>query len=247
MEANIAFASTGYGPLWAPAVSSWLRTVAYTARYCEISHLGKIGGAGVTDRTYTHAAENKLVSEMLTDPTFTHLFMTESDMILPHDCIVKLLAMDKDMASGVYFLRADSQRDAGQPCLYKRAPRTLEQDEKRNAEYMHSPVKLFPRSHPFRVDCAGLGCVLFKRRVFESWPGPWFNLDAGAPDRHGYGSDIYFYKEVKDRGFELWVDPSIQCGQIDYYETDLSDYEWQLRNDPKFASTGYIIGDDVGT
>ena len=33
---NVAFGSTAYGPLWAPAVRSWLQTVAYTARYFAV-------------------------------------------------------------------------------------------------------------------------------------------------------------------------------------------------------------------
>lgn len=195
----------------------------------------------MTDRTYTHTAENKLVEEMLlAEPKFTHIFMTEMDMILPHDCITKLLALDKDMASGVYFLRSGDFKDAGQPCLYKRAPKLAK--DKENGELMHSPVKVFPQDHPFQVDCAGLGCVLIRRNVFEGISVPWFNLDAGSPTRYGYGSDIYFYSRAKDGGFELWVDPSVQCGQIDYYETDLSDYKWHMENTPGFASRGYIIG-----
>src|SRR5215475_7294797 len=93
-DLNVAFTSTGYGPVWPPAVSSWLRCVAYTARFCAIEHVGKIGGAAVTDRSYTHTAENRLVKEMLEAPRrFSRIFMTESDMILPHDAIVNLLAV----------------------------------------------------------------------------------------------------------------------------------------------------------
>ena len=196
---------------------------------------------------YTHSAENYLVMEMLSaEPRFSHIFMTEQDMILPHDAITKLIALDKDMASGVYFLRAGAQKDAGQPCLYKRAPVDKEyrmfDEAKRNADYMHTPVKVFPQDRPFRVDCSGLGCVLIKRKVFETLEHPWFDLKAGGNKEYGYGSDIYFYKHAKDAGQELWVDPTVQCGQIDYYETDIEDYKWQMDNDPKFASRGYIIG-----
>jgi hypothetical protein len=236
---NIAFASTGYGPLWAPAVSSWLRVVAYTAREYAIENIGKIGGAGVTDRTYTHAAENRLVREMLnSDSKFTHIFMTEADMLLPHDTITKLVALDKDMASGVYFLRADKMENAGQPCLFKRPKLTAkERKEDPNAEYLHSQVHIFPTDAPFRVDCAGLGCILIKRKVFETLPEPWFDLKADS-----YGSDIYFAKHAKDAGIELWVDPTVQCGQIDYYETTIDDWKWQMDNDPTFALRGFIIG-----
>ena len=240
---NIAFASTGYGPMWAPCVSSWLRTVAYTARHFQIEHIGKIGGAGVTDRLYTMTAQNCLVKETLADPTVTHLFFTEMDMVLPHDCIVKLLALDKDMASGLYFLRCNTQGGRGQPCLYKKATLVeAERQLKKSSQYMHSPLSLFPRDTPFQVDCAGLGCVLFKREVFEKLPYPWFDLKAGAEDKIGYGSDMYFYTHARNHGLELWVDPTVQCGQIDYYETDISDYQWQLENNPGFASRGFIIG-----
>ena len=243
-EINVAFTSTGYGPLWAPVVSSWLRCVGYTSRHFEINHIGKLGGAGVTDRAYTMTAQNCLVKETLTNPDFTHLFFTEMDMILPHDCIVKLLALDKDMVSGVYFLRSNLQAARGQPCLYKKATavEAARGIKKESSPYMHSPVSLFPQEKPFRVDCAGLGCVLFKREVFEKLPYPWFDLKAGAEDKIGYGSDMYFYTHARRHGLELWIDPTVQCGQIDYYETDISDYKWQLDNNPGFASRGFIIG-----
>ena len=242
-EVNIAFTSTGYGPLWAPVVASWLRVVGFTARKFGIEQVGKVGGAGVTDRMYTMTAENCLIKEALANPDFTHIFMTESDMILPHDCITKLLDLDKDMASGVYFLRSNLQAARGQPCLYKKAD-VVEASRavKKESTYMHSPVSLFPKNDPFRVDCAGLGCVLFKREVFEKLSYPWFDLKAGAEDKIGYGSDMYFYTHARKAGLELWADPTVLCGQIDYYETDISDYQWQLENNPGFAGRGFIIG-----
>jgi len=231
---NIAFTSTAYGPLWAPAVGSWLRAVAYTARQYAIEQLGQIGGAGVTDRTYTHTSQNGLVTQFLSNEKLTHLFFTEMDMVLPHDAIVKLAALDKDMASGVYFLRSDRPQTRGQPCLYKKAPLL---DPKKDSPYAHAPVSIFPTDRPFQIDCAGLGCVLFKRKVFETLEYPWFDLDALK-----YGSDIYFYKHAKDAGLELWVDPTVRCGQIDYYETTIDDWKWQIDNNPEFGKRGFIIG-----
>ena len=242
---NVAFTATAYGPLWAPAVASWLRVVGYTAREYAIQQVGKIGGIGVTDRTYTMTAENSLVKESLANPDFTHIFMTEMDMILPPDTITKLLALDKDMASGLYFLRSDIQAGRGQPCLYKKAPLREATDQAKRSfnPYYHTPVTLFNKNDPFQVDCAGLGCVLFKREVFEKLEYPWFDLKAGTDVKIGYGSDMYFYHHARKAGFELWVDPSVQCKQIDYYETDIEDYNWQLENNPHFASIGFIIGE----
>jgi len=193
---------------------------------------------------YTMTAENMLAESFMDQAHFTHLFFTESDMILPHDCIVKLAELDKDMVSGVYFLRSPQQQGRGQPCLYKKAPAlpAAEAKKKDFAKYQHTPVTLFPSKEPFRVDCAGFGCVLFKRKVFERLKRPWFDLKAGRDNGIGYGSDIYFYTHAKEAGLELWVDPTVQCGQIDYYEANIDDYHWQLEHDPKFASRGFIIG-----
>ena len=245
-EINVAFASTNYGPLWAPVVETWLQVVGYTARYFNCEHIGKVGGIGITDRMYTHTAENSLIQDMM-EHDFTHIFLTECDMVLPHDCIVKLAELDKDMASGVYFLRAARPEARGQPCLYKKAAAIpIQEAESVLAKYYHTPVSLFPQKEPFRVDCSGLGCVLIKRKVFETVPYPWFDLKAGDKKQGvvGYGSDIFFYTNARLAGFELWVDPTVQCGQIDYYQTSISDYQWQLDTNPKFAGAGYVIGID---
>lgn len=245
-ETNVAFGATAYGPMWAPAVTSWLRVVGYTARQFNIQHIGKIGGAGVTDRTYTANAENQLAQEMLNDESFTHLFMTEMDMLLPHDTITKLAELDKDIVGGVYFLRGEVQPARGQPCLYKKAP-AIEWDKRRIAhesgKYLHTPVSLFPRDTAFSVDHIGLGCALIKRKVFETLAKPWFDVKSASKEElSGYGSDMYFFTKVKEAGFEVWCDPTVICGQIDYYVTDMDDYMWQLENNPAFAGRGYIIG-----
>lgn len=245
-EIKVAFGSTAYGPLWAPAVTSWLRVIGVTSRKFSCQYLGDVVGAGVTDRTYTASAQNALVQDMLNIPDATHLFLTEMDMILPDDCITKLLALDKDMASGVYFLRSPEQVGRGQPCLYKRAPGTEWRRRiaaRENGAYLCSPVSLFPTDRPFEIDVAGLGCVLIKREVFEAMKKPWFDVKAGSGEAlTGYGSDMFFYAHAREKGFKLWCDPTVICGQIDYYVTDMEDYRWQLENNPGFAGRGYIIG-----
>jgi hypothetical protein len=218
-----------------------------TARHCQVQHVGRIAGAGVTDRTYTSNAQNAMVEDMLSLPDATHLFMSEMDMILPDDCITKLLALDKDMASGVYFLRSPEQPGRGQPCLYKKAPGTEWRQRiarRENGAYLCTPVSLFPTDRPFELEgVSGLGCVLIKRKVFEGMKKPWFDVKAATTEQYtGYGSDMFFYAHAREAGFSLWCDPSVICGQIDYYVTDIEDYHWQLENNPGFASRGYIIG-----
>lgn len=226
---NVAFTSTGYGPLWAPACASWLRAVAVGSRHFTVTQVGKIGAAGITDRAYTHQAENGLVEDFLDNGGLTHLFMTEMDMILPPDVLPRLVELDKPIASGIYFLR----NGRGQPCLFQKILTSRENP------WVFSPVTAFPTTEPFRVDHPGLGCVLFKREVFThpKMTYPWFDLAAKK-----FGSDMYFYTKVKDAGIDVWAHPGVMCDQIDYHVETFDDYHKRLKEDPKYAQSGVILG-----
>ena len=230
MTVRIGFSSTAYGPLWRPAMETWLRVVAYTQRHLMRKNLGELVAVGITDRLYTHSAENRLVQDFLAcDPPLTHFFHTEMDMLLQDDCIVKLLALDRPIASGVYFLRNGN----GQPCLYRRAISMGKNS------YGMTPVTLYPQDKPFLLKgCPGLGCVLFQRAVFEQMPFPWFDLKEGH-----YGSDLYFFTNALKDGIETWVDPTVKCGQIEYKVWEHADYINRLETDPTFGNAGFIMAE----
>ena len=227
MSINVAFTSTAYGPMWAPAVVSWLQAVAVASRHFTVTQLGKIGAAGISDRQYTHSAQNQLVADFLDDPELTHLFMTEMDMILPADTLIKLIELDKSVAAGIYFLR----NGRGQPCLYQKVLTS-----KANP-WVHSPVTAFPMTEPFRVDNPGLGCVLFQRDVFAKLEEPYFDLKA-----KNYGSDMYFFSKVKWAGVEVWAHPGVMCDQIDYKVETFADYAKRLKEEPGYATSGVVLG-----
>lgn len=230
---KIAFASSNYGPLWKPAAESWLRVIAKTQKYLTQSNLGEISAIGITDRAYTHSADNILAQNFLADPTWTHFFHTECDMVLQDDTIIKLLAIDQPIVSGVYFLR----NGRGQACLYVKAYYT------KDNPFVHSPVSIFPTDRPFCLDpnghggLPGLGCVLFKREVFEKVTYPWFDLKEGM-----YGSDMFFFTKVRDAGLDVWIEPSVHPDQMDYTIVGIADYYHRLNHDPEFAGSGFIVG-----
>lgn len=234
---KVVWAMVAYGPFpYAPVYTSHMRAIAYASRYFATQFVDGscVRGAGSSDRAYTHAAENQVVQDFLDIPDATHIFMTEMDMILPDDILTKLVALDVDAASGVYFLRNGN----GQPCLYKKTVTPA------SNPYPYSPVSLFPTTQPFRLNgCPGLGCVLIKRHVFERMERPWFDLKERNPRTgEGYGSDMYFWTNFRRAGFDVWVDPTADCCQIDYQIVGIADYYRRLREDPDFARQGYIIG-----
>lgn len=225
---HVAWAIPGYGSVWPPAYESHMRAIAYASRYLTVNFLGSVNGAGITDRMPLDAAENLLTEQALALKETTHIFLTENDMILPDTTLIDLLALDKPIASGVYFLR----NGYGQPCLYKRMVGLP------SNPYAQTPLSIFPLDRPFKLDgCPGVGCVLIKREVFEGMKKPWFEIKQGH-----HGSDLFFYTNAVKAGFEVWIDPRVRCGQVEYISWDFDHYRQRLQTDPAFAASGGIVG-----
>lgn len=231
---KVAWGMVAYGPFpYAEVYASHLRAIAHASRELTMNFVdgSKIRAVGSTDRVYTHSAENLVVRDFLSLPDATHLFMTEMDMVIPDDTITKLLALDAPIASGLYFLRGGR----GQACLYKKVLTAKENP------YPHTPVSIFPQETPFVIDpegggCPGLGCVLIRRDVFEQVEFPWFDLKENF-----YGSDMYFYTKVREKKFQVWVDPTVRCDHMDYTRIGFDDHLERLKSDPQFAANGFIL------
>mgnify|MGYP001581939255 CR=1 FL=1 len=231
-QVKVAFAIPGYGPIYPQVYANHLAVAAYTSRYLSFHHLGQLPVIGASDKMYLHSACNAIVEDFLSSDC-THIFWTEQDMLMPFYTIVKLLEHDKDICSGVYFLRKGN----GQPCLYLKGDASIHTG-------IHSavPVTLFPEDSFFQVHCPGMGCVLMKREVFEKIEKPWFDLKEGwqGGKIYGYGQDIYWYSKVADAGLEVWVDSGIHCSQVMDCNVSLHDYRKRIA-DPEFKVIGAII------
>lgn len=229
---RIAWANVNYGPIWAPAYTSHMRALNYAAQRLTVDYRGDIHAIGATDRMYTHEAENRVVKDILDTPC-THIFFTENDMVLPDETIPWLLDVNQPIVTGVYYLR----QGYGQPCLYRKVSQF-----KGQGAYGQSPVRMYPQDKPFRLNgCVGVGCLLVQKRVFETVPYPWFDLQAGH-GQQGYGSDMFFFKKVRDCKIDVWVQPTVQCGQIEYVTWTQEDYQAAIAADPTWLSGGVIIG-----
>ena len=127
---------------------------------------------------------------------YTHMWVVESDIIPPSNTIERLLALECDLAYGLYCFRH------GSPVVnvyrYTSGP------------YPDQSITMFPQLYKAlwgtvtKCSGGGLGCVLIKRRVLEQIE---FRREKDGPD-----CDTYFTEDVYRAGFNMMADTSVICG-----------------------------------
>jgi len=136
---------------------------------------------------------------------FDYLFSVDSDIAFTPDTLKKLLAHDRDVVSGMYIQRNPSRH-------------TLEIYEPN--EYggvSNIPYERLKGRGLTEIAGCGFGCVLVKAEVMRSIGYPQFKYYSAIDHAHTISEDVDFCKKARDKGFKLWVDPSIQCRHIGSY------------------------------
>lgn len=77
--------------------------------------------------------------------------------------------------------------------------------------------KIYMQEH-LKVDATGAGCILYDLDVFRTIPKPWFEDKSDTFDeekkKHGPGEDVGFCYKLRDYGFEIWVNTSLDIGHL---------------------------------
>jgi len=153
--------------------------------------------------TIVDKARNELVKMALND-NCDYLLFIDSDNIVPKGAVEKLLGMDVDIASGLYFSK-------GKP--YLPVARIKEGDR-------HFFLEDFEFNQIIKVAGAGMGLCLIKAKVFKDLEYPYFKLEWREADGRQYqiAEDLYFCENAAKKGYEVYLNTGVVCG---HYGTEV--------------------------
>ena len=134
---------------------------------------------------------------------FDYLFSVDSDIILPKDSLVKMLAWDKDIISGVYVQRS--------PGIH--TPEIYHDNEYGGVS--NTPWEDIKHNNGLcEIAGCGFGCVLVKSEVLREMEYPHFLYSSAIDHSKSLSEDIYFCFKARRMGYKIWCDTTIQCDHV---------------------------------
>ena len=120
------------------------------------------------------------------------LLFIDTDMAFPKSALNKLLSLKKDIVAGL--------------CYSRKAPHLP--NAHMLVDGLYKNVLDIP-DEPFECDAMGTGFMLISRKVLDAFKG---EKPFGFETVNGkeLGEDITFCRRAKEKGFEIWCDPTIQ-------------------------------------
>ena len=130
---------------------------------------------------------------------YDYLLSVDSDIAFAPDTLIKMLAHDKDVVSGLYI-----QRKPGQHILeiYEHTP---------TGGVANMPYGKLKGRPLVEVAGCGFGCSLIKAEVMRKIGYPQFKYHSAISITETVSEDVDFCRKARDNGFKIWADPSILC------------------------------------
>jgi hypothetical protein len=117
-----------------------------------------------------------------------YFFFLDSDVLVPGDAVMRLVAHDKDVVGASY-----AQRTGGPPMVGTFDNKMLDPNARGLLEVLRLPT----------------GCLLIKRHVFDKLKKPYFRLHADEATGTTRGEDVFFCETVRALGFKIWLDTDL--------------------------------------
>lgn len=118
----------------------------------------------------------------------THLLFVDDDMVFTPEDVHRLIQADKDVVSGLYMRRGNPAH----PICY---------------DYSGEDFKLIDPPATLSQVSGSLAFTLIKKEVIDA-VGTEFHFG------NGKGEDINYLTEIKNKGFEIWLEPKARVGHI---------------------------------
>ena len=150
-------------------------------------------------------ARNRIVNAAIANK-FDYLLMLDDDHIVPHNLLTRLMGHIKEhpeyaVIGALYFQRGGSY----EPVIMRR--KSLEKEDWRFNFIRHDDEILAnPGLH--EVDIVGGGCMMFRMSVLEKLLPPFFVPEIEV------GTDIAICSRIRDLGYKIAVDTSIELGHL---------------------------------
>jgi hypothetical protein len=170
---------------------------------------------GATLRTDVATARNILAAQFV-QSSATHLLFWDDDVLAPRDGLMRLLAHNAPIVSGLYYTRAAPVH----PVVYERIVRAVDSPLPSEG---YAPV-LNVSSGVREVDGVGAGFLLIRRDVMEALTPPWFKFEIAPEVQHSISEDLYFCREAQRASFPILCDFDVACGHLGHYVYDAQDY-----------------------
>ena len=161
---------------------------------------------------------NELVDIMLKEG-FDYIFFVDSDIVLPKNALTDLYGMQWYISTGTYPRKELDTINNSDPftTLYWHS-------EKNKTAYSpyFMPFSALKPGRIIQVDCCGLGCTLIRRDLFENLKRPYFfmakeectNNEGGTANPYCLGEDMYFCRQIVQKGLQIWAHGSVLCGHV---------------------------------
>ena len=133
---------------------------------------------------------------------YDYLFSVDSDIAFTPDTLVRLLAHNVDMVSGLYI-----QRKPGQHIL-----EVYEHNEFGGVSNI--PYGKIAGRGLVEIASCGFGCVLVKAEVMRAIPYPHFKYHSAIDHANTISEDVDFCRKALHAGFKIWADTTIHCRHI---------------------------------
>lgn len=142
---------------------------------------------------------------------YDYILFIDSDMVVLPNMLEKLLADDKDIVTGLAFMRKPPYL----PCIYDRVRAGANNEgSTHNVEQWEDGL--------FQIEGCGMACCLIKAKVFQEV----YNRSAAFMPTEYLGEDLAFCLRARSLGFEVWADTTVEVGHLGTELITKQDYYW---------------------